>query len=181
MTDSKELEKFRQINAVAQIGEIVFVGSDFFASLPIGELAASFKLDEKVYNRSIKGLMVFDMGGLLKECVLDLRPSKVFFNFGEREAESGIGVEDFIAAYEWMLYTVHGNCSALIYVVSIEERSEMHIKYNNALRALCDETGCKFVDISAAFGGVKSELKVFNALKLHVMTNFDFAELMTVL
>ncbi len=181
MTDLKELEKFRQINAVAQIGGIVFVGSDFFASLPIGELAASFKLDEKVYNRSIKGLTVSDMGGLLKECVFDLHPSKVFFNFGEREAESGLGIEDFIAAYEWMLYTVHGNSSALIYVVSIEEKSERHIMYNNALRALCAETGCKFVDISSAFVGSKYQLKVFNAIKFHVMTNLDFAELMTVL
>lgn len=181
MIDSKELEKFRQINAVAMPDGIVFVGSDFFASLPIGELAASFKLDEKVYNRSIKGLTVFDMGGLLNECVFDLRSTKVFFNLGEVEAESEMSVKDFIAAYEWMLYTVHSGCTAEIYVVSIDEKSERHIQYNNALKVLCAETGCKFIDVSAAFGESRPELKVFNALKLHVMRNLDFTDLMTML
>lgn len=181
MIVSKELEKIRRINTVSFSGGIVFVGSDYFAELPIGELATSFKLDENIYNRSIKGATVSDISKALKECVFDLRPTKVFFNFGEIEAESGVNEKEFISSYEWLLYTVHSNCSAEIYVVSIEEKSMLHSRYNDSIKALCDESGCKYIDITTAFGGANTELKVFDALKLHMLRNLDFTEMMTML
>lgn len=181
MIDSKKLEKFRRINTVSFSGGIVFVGSDCFAELPISELASGFKLDENIYNRSINGATVSDISRALNECVFDLRPTKVFFNLGEIEAENGISEKEFISSYEWLLYTVHGNCSAEIYVVSIEEKSLLHSRYNEAIKALCDETGCKFIDITTAFGGTNTELKVFDALKLHILRNLDFTEMMTML
>lgn len=180
MTAQKEIIKFGELNAVSMPNGIVFVGSDYFSSLPINELCASFNLDERIYNRSIKGATISDICEVLDSCVFNLQPCKVFFNLGEKEADSGMSVKDFITAYEWMLYTVHSKCHAELYVVSVAEKTELHIKYNEALKALCKETGCKFADITTAIGE-ENPVRVINALKLYMRQSLDFAELMTML
>lgn len=175
------LNKFRQINKLAAPDGIVFVGSDYFASLPLGELATAFRLDEKLYNRSVSGATVKDVCKMIDECVLDLRPSKVFFNFGDAEIREGVDIEEFIASYEWLLYTIHNKCDAEIYVVSVTAQSELAIEMNLALSRLCGELGCKFIDISSALCGTNRELRVFDTLKLHMCRNLDFVELMTII
>ncbi len=181
MIDINELNKFRNINSVATKGGIVFVGSDFFASLPLTELAQTFKLDEKVYNRSVRGASVADVCDALEDLVLDLCPCKVFINLGDIEACEGMETSEFIASYEWLLCCLHNKCNANIYVVSIAAKSELHDKYNIALKKLCAENGCGFIDLSSAFNCAKPEISVFNAIKLYVHRELDFTEIMTML
>ncbi len=180
MKDINELNKFRNINSVAVKGGIVFVGSDFFASLPLTELAQAFQLDEKVYNRSARGAMVADVCGNLEDFVLDLCPCKVFINLGDIEASEGMETSEFIESFEWLLCCLHNKCNANIYVVSMAAKSELHDEYNVALKKLCAENGCRFIDISSSFNGAKPEISVFNAIKFYVRRELDFTEIMTI-
>ncbi len=179
MKDINELNKFRNINSVATKGGIVFVGSDFFASCALTELAQVFHLDEKVYDRSVKGATIADVCGNLDDFVLDLCPCKVFINLGDVEASEGMETSEFIESFEWLLCCLHNKCNADIYVVSLAAKSELHDRYNIALKKLCAENGCRFIDVSSAFNGAKPEIGVFNAIKLYIHRELDFTELMT--
>lgn len=173
-----EEKRFQIMNQMASKGGIVLVGSDFFAGTLFYELAQAFHIDEKIYNRSFQGASVSSVSEMLDLLVSDLSPRRVIFHLGDREAQEGKNVDEFISAYEWMLYSVHAKCNAEICVASLEERSELHTKYNDALKRLCGDAGCKYIDLTSAFSGIRPEVSVFNAMKLYMQQHFDFADLM---
>ena len=178
MKDTNELKKFQNINSVATKGGIVFVGSDFFSSLPLTELAHAFRVDEEVHNRSARGASVADVCSNLEEFVLALCPCKVFINLGDVEASEGMATSEFIESFERLLYCLHNKCNAEIYVVSMAAKSELHNKYNIALKKLSAENGCRFIDISSALNSAKPEISFFNAIKLYVHRELNFTEIM---
>ncbi len=172
----KDLEKFREINKIIPSNGIVFVGADYFAELPVNELASAFNVNETIHNRSLAGIKVVDVIQSAHDLVFDLNAAKIFFNLGETEAEEGIDVGEFISAYEWLLYLVHADSDAEIFVVSLAAKNELYIKYNAALEKLCKEIGCRYIDISSLY---ESGINVFNTLKYCLKSSLDFAELMT--
>lgn len=173
-----ELNKFKEINAVAAKGGIVFTGGKCFASLPLAELAKSFHVDENLYNRSVEGMTLASVTEHLNELVLDLKPCKIFFNLGEAEAENELPAEEFLSAFEWLLCSVHNKSDAEIYVVSLAPKTKLCESYNKSLKKLCSESGYKFIDISAALAGESPEIKIFRAIKLYLHRGLDFADLM---
>lgn len=179
MNGINELEKFRDLNGIVERGGIVIVGSDFFADLPVAELAQAFRLDEKVHNRSLKGVTILEVCDNLDDFVLDLSPIKVFFNLGDVEASAGMDTKEFIDSFEWLLCSVHNKCNAEIYVISVASKSDLHNKYNDALKKLCNECGCRFIDVSSPFNNAKPEISVFNAIKLYIHNELDFTAMMT--
>ena len=60
-----EKKLFHEINAAAQPGGIVLVGSGTVAHLPLTELAQDCMMETPVYNRSIDGLTVEAAGKML--------------------------------------------------------------------------------------------------------------------
>ena len=173
-----ELNTFKEINSLAQKGGIVFLGSDYFASLPVGELASVFNVNERIFNRSICGATVKNISESLDDCVFTLQPCKIFISLGETEAALGMNTQEFISAYEWMLYSIHCRIAADIYVVSV--MADNADEYNAALRRLCSEVGCKFIDITPALKCTKPKLHVFDMLKYYVHShNLDFADIMS--
>ena len=175
------LNTFRQVNGMAPKGGIVFLGSDFFASLPINELATVFNIDEVLYNRSVCGATVKSISSLLNECVYSLAPRKIFINFGEVEQKNNTSINDFISAYEWLLYILHNNTSADIYVISVMSESEAAKEQNAALSNLCSEVGCHYIDITSALHCAKPAINVFNILKYHLHSSpLSFADIMSI-
>lgn len=181
MINNNELNKFRSVNRVATPGGIAFVGSDFFAQLPFFELAQAFRIDEKIYNRSLKGATVASVCENIEEFILGLCPSKVFLNLGDIEASEGMDANEFIESFEWLLCSIQNRCAADIYVVSISAKSELHEKYDIALKKLCSDCGCRFIDATPSFNGLKPEIDVFKALKLYLHDKLDFTEMMIML
>ena len=173
------LETFREVNEVAPQGGIVFLGADFFASLPINELATVFNVKEAIYNRSLCGATVKSISSNLNECVFSLAPCKIFINLGEVEEKNNADIADFIASYEWLLYALHNQTSAEIYVISI--MSETANEMNKAMSDLCTEVGCHFIDITSALKSARPKLIVFSMLKYYLHTSpLDFADIMCI-
>ncbi len=53
MSNETRLNTFKEVNRMAQQGGIVFLGSDYFASLPVNELAMIFNINEAIFNRKL--------------------------------------------------------------------------------------------------------------------------------
>ena len=177
---SKELSKYSQMNEVSSTNGIVFFGSTSFNEMPLTELARDYDIDEKVYNRSISGLTIADVDSVLDDCVLNLSPKKVFISIGEEDIEKeSFNEKEFLAKYEWMLYTIHDKCDAQIYIVSILSRMSIASRINERLSKLAKESGCTYIDAASALYYEKPEMMVFEDLKPYIRShNITFAEAM---
>ncbi len=171
-------DKFTQMNSIAKQGAIVFLGSSVFSEFPVCELARSFDLDETIYNRSVKDLSIYEAFDLLKSSVTDLCPRKLFIEIGEADIQTeGFDPEDFIAKYEFLLYTIHNETKAKIYIVSIVDKNAGPV--NKLLKKMADDTGCDYIDASDAVSSSKPELKLFNLLIFHLRSGkIDFSDAM---
>jgi len=170
--------KFAQMNSVASRGASVFFGSTAFSEFPVCELARSLGLDETIYNRSVKDLSIYEAFDLLKNSVIDLAPKKLFIEIGEYDIQNeGFDVDDFLAKYEFLLYTIHNETKSKIFIVSIADESAKHV--NEQLKKMANETGCEFIDATEAMHSQKPELKLFNQLIFHLRSGrIDFSDAM---
>ena len=179
-TFSKELARFSQMNEVSSTNGVVFFGSTSFNEMPLAELARDYDLEEKVYNRSISGLTIADVDSVLDDCVLNLSPKKVFISIGEEDVEKeSFNEKEFLAKYEWMLYSIHDKCDAQIYIVSVLSRMAIASRINERLSKLAKETGCTYIDAASALYYEKPDMMIFEDLKPYIRNhNITFAEAM---
>ena len=177
---SDELSMYAQMNEVSAAGGVVFFGSSFFSNMPISELASNYNLEEKVFNRSLKSMKVSDVDNALSDCVYALSPKKVFVNIGEEDIkEDYFDEKEFIKKYEWILYSIHDNTDAQVYIVSIMSNSKRAEKVNNLLQNLAKESNCTYIDTSCAVNNGKKDVKAFDVLKYYIRNHsISFAEAM---
>lgn len=180
---SHQEQVFMEMNNVSPKGGVVFFGSNHFADLHVGELAQSFNIGEAVCNRSVADISIDTAASMLDVCVLDLKPRKVFVNLGDADLETaGLNIDEFIAKYEWMLYTIHTRTKAEIYVVSLLSSTPEARKINARLKALASENGCDYIDITSALNADRADLRIFGMLKSHMRCHpIDFSEAMSTL
>ena len=171
---------FAEMNELAPRDSIVFFGSNHFAELPVNELVHSFHMEENVCNRSIPDVCIDDIAPMLDVCVLDLKPSKVFVNLGDADLENPtFDPAAFLSGYEWLLYTIHTQTKAKIYVVSLMSDSPYAKQVNKKLRALAENDGCDFIDISGAANAQQPDLQLFSILKYYMRSHpMDFCSAM---
>lgn len=163
--------EYKQLNSVAKHGGIVFLGSSYLKSFPASELSLDFETDVPVYNRSIEGLTVDKACDELQNCVFDLSPSKVFINLGDEDIkEDDFNTEKFIDKYQWLLYMLHSNSHAKIYIVSVLSNLPCAHTVNESLKKLAKETGCEYVDASAALKSEKPSVRLFDVLRFYMRT-----------
>ena len=181
MTVWNYLDTFKEVNYMAPKGGIVFLGSDYFSSLPIQELATVFNINEPIFNRSVLGATAKSISAILNDCIYALQPCKIFLNFGEIEERANMNLSEFISDYEWLLYTLHKRTSAKIYVASVMSDSDLAKNMNKALSNLCAEVGCHYVDITSALKSAKPAINIFNILKYYIHTSsLSFADIMCI-
>lgn len=176
----EQKEIFHEVNTITGSAGSVIFGEERFAGLPVAELVQDFGLNISVCNRSVEGALLDDAFELLEECVFELRPRKVFLNFGETDmARPGFDRETFLTAYARLIETIHANCSGGIYVVSVPEHGEEAAQLNTGLRTLADACGCGYVDAADSFRHEKPHLRLFSEL-MHYMREgrISFAEAM---
>lgn len=174
------MEKYKELNSVTETGGILLFGSDYFSSMPLGELAHSFHLDMPIYNRSIKNIRIDNIQAYLDVCMFDLHPQKIFINIGESDIKNpDLDIDAFISKYEWLLYTIHTKASAEIYIVSIISRNALASRINARLKTLAEQSGCQYIDAVSALSSERPMLRVFELLKFHFRNrSLSFADAM---
>lgn len=172
--------RFSEMNKIANKGNVVFFGSTYFSKMPFSELGECFGMKEELYNRSVEDKGIDELCDMADSCVFELMPSKVFINIGEKEAnDDTVDIDEFIEKYEWLLYTINSNTDADIYIVSV--MAENSSKINARLKELSNQYGCKYIDITSAFGTSNQSLKAFSLMKAYMRNRpIDFYEAMNI-
>ena len=166
---ANELKKYRQLNQVARPNGVVLFGSTFAENIPVNELKQDFELDCNLYNRSLADLSVFDAAAVLDECVINLMPDKVLIQLGETDLEHGFrSITEIIAQYEMIIHQIRARlkgCSITLVSVCDPERSLYPDELNVQLKALAEQTGCQYADISPSLSNDAPSVKAFSLLK----------------
>lgn len=184
VTEDEEMNSkiisYKEMNDMSKSGGIVFFGSNTFADLPVNELSESYNLGENIYNRSVCDKNIEGAAKLLNTCVFDLNPSKVFINLGDADLkDTNLNIDEFIASYEWILYSIHTNTHAEIYVVSVISNSPVVEKINKRLEMLALESGSGYIDAASVISSVTPKKDLFDLLKLYIRTHpLSFADAM---
>lgn len=167
-----EREIYAQINEKAQKHGVLFYGTDFFAELPTAELQSAFCVEETILNRSVKGARIKDLQEMLEVGVFGVAPSKIFLNIGENDLQdASFSPSDFLAQYEWLLYSIHSRLKCRIFVVSIAAKDPRAATVNQKLQVLAKECGCRYIDLTPALFCEKPVLRMFDILKFYVRSH----------
>ncbi len=174
-------QQYSRMNEMATRGGNVILGSNFFKGVNFNELAQSRHFEENIYNRSIPNTTIDQVCKMLDSCITTLKPKKVFINLGEEDLKkSDFNMQEFIANYEWLLYTINSSTKAKIYTVSVNSGNRNTALLNNEIKKISENYGCKFIDITSAVNSTDPALKTFDALKAFMRTKpISFYEAMS--
>ena len=134
----------KKINDLTLPGEIVIFGSTYMSEFPIYELINKCKLENAVYNRSIKGLTVKEASEILDDCVVDIHPSKVFVALGEEDESD----PNAIFEYTRLISTIRQKIpKAMIYLIGLTNASSFAESFNKSMRSLCDNKTVRYIEL----------------------------------
>ena len=122
------------INDLALRGEIVIFGSTYMANFPFYELINKCELEHAVYNRSIEGMTLAQAGEILEDCVLSIRPSKVFLAFGEEDVGDSSALTEYRSIVERIRAALPA-CKIHLILLPLQGKG---VQFNEALEGLCD-------------------------------------------
>lgn len=164
-----KIKHFVEMNKISKTGEVVFLGSTFFAGMDVAELAENDNIDMMIYNRSFSKLSLDNVDSVLASCIYPLQPLKLFVNIGEEDLQLfNHDKYTFISKYEWMLLNIHRNCkNCSIYIVSINSQKNNVNEMNETLENIAGDTGCIFIEINTGINH-GTEISVFNKLKPYI-------------
>ena len=173
-------EEYRELNSICGRVDSVLFGADVFDKLPVAELIHQLGLNISASNRSVEGLTVQKAAELLDECVFQLKPSKVFLNFGDMELQAGdCGQKAFLAGYEALIREIQSHLSCKIHIISVLAKSPEAAQLNAGLRKLAEKTGCRFVDVSESLEQERPLLYLFRQLSYYMReSRITFTEAM---
>ena len=180
------LERIRHLNKNVKKGQILFTGSSLMEQFPINEIAATNGLDCIIYNRGIGGYTIPEMLEAMEEQIFDVEPSKIFINIGTNDiSRPDETLEKLINDYREVLSQIKNRLPvAKVYImayypvnVSVADkqpwdnageaarlRLERLPKANEAVKALAEEFGYKYIDVNAGLtdenGQTKEEFSI---------------------
>lgn len=106
---ARKVRNYKDLNAHAKKGQILFTGSSLMEQFPVQEIAASDGITKIIYNRGIGGTTTDDFLREIDTVLLDLEPSKVFLNIGTNDMTDRVygdkWMDHLLANYEKILQT----------------------------------------------------------------------------
>lgn len=174
---------YREINAITGTAGSVIFGTQSLSEIPVAELVQDFGLNLSVCNRSVEEATLEDAFELLDECVYELRPHKVFLNFGETDlTRPDFDLEGFISAYGRLIDEVRADdAQRAVYVIPVLSTEPAAQRVNQELRTLADHTDSCYVDVADIFNYEKPHVRLFNELTHYMRKGrMSFSEAMRV-
>lgn len=133
----------KKINDLTLPGEIVIFGSTYMAGFPIYELVNKYSFENAVYNRSINGLTIEDALEIVENCVIDIRPSKIFLSLGEEDTDVTNATEKYACLVTKILSELP-DCE--LYLIGLTGNSLFSETFNQSIMGLCDGKRVKYVN-----------------------------------
>lgn len=139
---SAQINEYTELNKLAAEGETVFMGGTFLHDFPFEELCRKLSVNEKIYNRSVCGLLASDAIEVYSRAVLPLKPKKLFIGLGEDEENAG-----FIHEYRKLIERINAvSPETKIMLISVFAGDTSKCRFNDDIRKLAQETGAVYVD-----------------------------------
>lgn len=190
----KTLRRYRDLNEMAQKGKILFTGSSLMEQFPINELLMTEGISLIAYNRGIGGYTTDDMLEHMEEMVFGTEPSTIFINIGTNDiGSSDYTLNHLMKNYENILHLIRKRLGNIkIYLIAyypindypevatqewvkkvLETRTIENIKEaNQAVKALADKMGCKYIDLNHGLTDENGRLrKDFTIEGIHMYPN----------
>jgi len=186
------VEKYRQLNASAKKGQILFVGSSLMEHFPINEILMSRGLSTVIYNRGISGYTIPELLESMDEQIFDLEPSVIFINIGtndiSRPEETSEGFEaDYrnvlsqikerlpkTKVYVMAYYPVNVELAKKVVAwpeapLAAELRLQRLDKANAIAESLAKEMGYEFINVNKGLAGVDGQtLREYSTDGIHL-------------
>lgn len=135
---------YKVFNDIALKDEIVIFGSSYAARFPFYELSQKYDLNNAVYNRSIEGLTLTEATEVLNDCVLAVKPSKIFLALGECDASES----EALTAYSSILQKIREVLPGTkVYTLSAYGEEKAKAAFNAGLRELCIKSNVEYVNV----------------------------------
>ena len=137
-----QADMMKKINDLTIPGGIVVFGSTYMSSFPLYELVNKCTFENAVYNRSIKGLTVTEALEIVKDCVIDMHPSKVFIALGEEDEGDPYIAEKYARLISMLRSHLP---ESDLYLIGLTETGEYADTFNRSIRGLCDGKTVKYI------------------------------------
>ena len=155
-----KVKEIKALNEISFKDEIVVFGSSYMSKFPFYELVNKCHFENAIYNRSIDGLTISEAKEIFNDCVISLRPSKLFISLGEEDKENLDAIRDYKEILKNALNSLP-NCQ--IYLIGLEQDSEVSKALNQKIKALCDNKRVEFVELGwtkeELLSGIKKQFK----------------------
>lgn len=130
------------LNDITLKGEIVVFGSTYMSKFPLYELINKSRLEYAVYNRSIAGLTVKEALEIVRDCIISIRPSKVFVALGEEDEKN----ENAIKYYNEIVQKMRAEMpKCQIFLIGLLGDGEYEKEFNDNMRSLCDNKNVRYI------------------------------------
>lgn len=151
--EKKIMEQYAALNKLAEPGGTVIMGGASDLELPLCELKQDFRLDDKLYNRSMKDLSIYNAVEVYDTYISDLKPKALLLHIGERDRalferkseEFDRGCRELICH----IRKVTPGCDIVIISLDSTEKTESAREMNRHLEYIADSEQCRYEDISA--------------------------------
>lgn len=148
-----ELKRYEVLNELAERGGVVILGGTEDETIPVGELKQAFAIEEKIYNRSMKGLSVLDAQTVFDVCIAQIAPETLLLHIGEHDIQLfKENADEFIQKYSQLITHIKSvNKTCHIAIVSLRNyKNDGVIKaLNQQLKYIADSQRCEYADIAA--------------------------------
>ena len=135
--------EMKKINDISMKGEIVVFGSTYMSGFPLYELVNKCMFENAVYNRSIEGLTVKEALEIVKDCVIDIHPSKLFLALGEEDENN----PNVISEYTRLVSEIRSHLPACdLYLIGLTDAGQYAANFNKKIMELCDDKKIKYID-----------------------------------
>ena len=183
------VQSWQTLNQSCRKGQTVFTGSSLMEMFPVEKFACEEGPDfPVVYNRGVGGWRTEDMLLCLDEMVIGLQPRRVFINIGTNDlSDPSVTIADLIARYEDILsriqaavpgveitlmayYPINYDAAAESMKACLRIRTNERIhQANEAVRAMADRRGLRFIDVNAPITDDQGRLRAdFTIEGMHI-------------
>ena len=134
----------REINDICMQGAIVVFGSTYMSKFPLYELINKCNFENAIYNRSIEGLTVSEALEIVKDCVINIFPSKIFISLGEEDQNDPNVVENYTRLVSYIRRYLP---ESSLYLIGLTGDSQYARDFNQSIMKLCENKKVKYIEL----------------------------------
>lgn len=178
MEKQEKIMNYREKNKHVVPGQIVCAGSSLMEMFPVEKLMEETNQEVIIYNRGIGGFVTRELLEALDDCILDLKPRRLFLNIGTNDlSDASISIAEIMERYDEIISRVEAALPEIeIYLMAyypinyeaaaeemkpclLVRTNEKIDRANQEVRKLAERHGARYIDVNDALKDEQGRLK----------------------